>query len=58
MQKGLEKSGIARTGAVIKAVLRVLKASLWAGVQTYRESFRRRAVRGLAIMAKCLTNFL
>lgn len=57
-QKGLEKSGIAKTGAKERDFSRASKASSWTEVQTKRVFFFNSQVRGLARTMKNLTNFL
>ena len=49
--KDLEKSGRERTGALLRVSLRILKASLAAGVHTKTLAFLRVVVIGEAIRA-------
>ena len=56
MAKGMEKSGRAKTGAVDKAVLRVLNAVSCSEVQTNSVFFLSKLVSGQDMMPKFRTN--
>ena len=53
---GRSGSAAHRTGALVKACLRVAKAVSWAGVHMYGLSFFKRSVRAVALVEKLATN--